>query len=409
MSTSSNHIVVVGAGQAGGQIVASLRANGFEGAISLVGDEASLPYQRPPLSKAYLSGQLDGPGLHLRPASFYESHRVDTILDDPAVGIDRAQRFLELASGRKLSYDRLAIATGSRAKPWSVPGSAKANLLTLRSVRDADTLRSALSSAQRIAIVGGGFIGLEVAAWAAGMQRAVSVVEAGDRLMARAVAPITSEFFLSHHIRLGVSVHLKATVAGIDVAGESSRLRLGDAGLLDADLILAGIGGLPNDELAKDAGLACSNGVIVDRFARTSDPDIVAAGDCTSQPSGFASGLVRVESVQNAIEQAKTAAASLVGTEKPNDSVPWFWSDQAGAKLQTAGLPGSANSYVLRGSLADRKFTVFHLRSGVVIAADSVNAPADHMAARQLIQARAVPDPAHLADASRPIKALLGP
>jgi len=407
MNAARSNIVIVGAGQAGAQVAASLRSGGYTGRLSLIGDEPSLPYQRPPLSKTYLKDDADSRSVQLRPAPFYQAQGVDLVQGESVVAIDRAHRRLSLSSGREIDYDGLALTTGSRPRPWAVQGASQANVLMLRSVADAERLRGALAAVQSMAIIGGGFIGLEVAACAASMGRRVTVIEAADRLMARAVAPITSSFFLSHHRDLGVSVILGSRVERVEAGGASHCLVLEGGERLHVDLILAGVGGLANDELAVKAGLKCESGIVVDAHALTSDPDIVAAGDCTSQPSRFAPSLVRLESVQNAIDQAKTAAATLLGVTRPSEAVPWFWSDQADAKLQTVGLSISADSFVVRGRPERKKFTVFHLREGVVIAADSVNAAADHMAARQLVNAGCRPDPAVLADLSRPLKELI--
>ena len=268
-------------------------------------------------------------------------------------------------------------------------------------------LRGLHRLAQHIVIIGGGFIGLEVAACAASLGKQVVVLEAGVRLMARAVAPLTSDFFLAHHCAMGVRVLLQAQVEQLRGDGHVREVQLAGGERLPADLVLVGVGARANDELAAAAGLACDQGIVVDEFARTSDPHIVAAGDCTLQRSPHAPVPVRLESVHNAIEQAKCAAAALLASPRPHDSVPWFWSDQGDVKLQTTGLAFGADEYVLRGSLQARKFSVFHLRGGLLVAADSVNSPADHMAARQLVTRGSRLPAAALADAGTPLKALL--
>lgn len=400
-------IVIVGAGQAGSQIAASLRSGGYAGAIQLVGDEAALPYQRPPLSKAFLKRQADATTVQLRPSSFYESQAIECIGGDPAVSIDREQGHVVLKSGRILPFDGLAIATGSRPRALQAEGADLAGVLSLRSVADAERLRDQLEAAHAVVIVGGGFIGLEVAACAAALGKKVTVLEAADRLMARAVAPLTSDFFLRHHVSLGVRVELGAAVSALGGDRRVTHVHLGNGEQVPADLVLVGVGATVNDELAAAAGLVCDRGIVVDEFARTSDPRIVAAGDCTVQRSPFAPSPMRLESVQNAIDQAKVAAATLLGTLNPHDSVPWFWSDQADVKLQTTGLSFGADAFVLRGALEARKFTVFHLRDGLLVAADSVNAPVDHMVSRQLVARRTRPDPAVLADTNKSLKELL--
>jgi 3-phenylpropionate/trans-cinnamate dioxygenase ferredoxin reductase subunit len=399
-------VVIVGAGQAGVQVALSLRQKGHTGGILLIGGESHLPYQRPPLSKAFLKGEVGAESLLFRTAEALASQAIELRLGATVRRIDRAAKTVVLDGGA-LRYDRLVLTTGTRPRRLTIPGASLPGVAALRSLTDAEDLRRAISAAERIVIVGGGFIGLEVAATVRAAGKTVTVLEAADRVMKRAVAPEISAFFEALHRRMGTTVLTGATVAGLSGDGRVETVTLGDGTVLAADLVLVGVGAEPNVEIAAEAGLSCPNGIAVDDHGRTADPDVFAAGDCTWHPNPFAGGGFRLESVQNAIDQAKTVAAAILGEEAPYEAVPWFWSDQGDAKLQTTGLPIGTDARVLRGDPEAGKFTVFHLRDGVLIAADSVNAPADHMAARRLVAARAVIPPAVLADAGTPLKSLL--
>ena len=395
MSANAAPIVVVGAGQAGQQICDSLRRGGYDGALLLLGDEHSLPYQRPPLSKKFLTGTLESERLLLRPASFYEKLAVDVRLGTAVTAIDRAQHELHLADGTRLTYARLALATGTRVRPLVVGGHAVAGVHYVRSLADGERLRQALVTAQRVAIVGGGFIGLEVAAIARELGRQVLVVEALERLMARAVAPPVSNFYTGLHRRHGVDVRLHTGVSSIISNDPGYTLVTSDGDSHRVDVLVAGIGVVPNSEIAERAGLACRDGIVVDEHARTSDPDIVAAGDCTMHMNGFLGRELRLESVQNAVDQAKIAAASLLGQTVGYCQVPWFWSDQYNVKLQIAGIGMPYDAAVVRGNIADAEFSLFYFRDGQLAGADSINRPIDHMACRRLLAQHTALDPAH--------------
>ena len=399
-------VVIIGAGQAGVQVALSLRQMGHAGGVTLIGDEPHPPYQRPPLSKAYLKGGMTADQLLLRPAEALAAQRIDLRTGLCITGIDRAVRQVT-GDGIALPYDALVIATGTRPRPLPLPGADLPGVLTLRGIGDADRLAAALEMADRVVIIGGGFIGLEVAATARLKGKAVTVVEAAPRVMARAVAPAVSSWFEAMHRGMGTTVLTGTGVAAVAGAARVEAVVLADGRRLPADLVLVGIGAVPNDDIARAAGLACPNGIATDTQGRTDDPAIWAAGDCALTPNPFAGGAVRLESVQNAIDQAKCVAAAILGGDRPHDAVPWFWSDQGNAKLQTTGLPLNADAHVLRGDPAEGRFTVFHLKHGAIIAADSVNMPADHMAARRLVTARAAVDPATLADPATPLKSLL--
>lgn len=399
-------IVIIGAGQAGVQVALSLRQKGHEGAITLIGDEAHLPYQRPPLSKAYLKGESTRDSLTLRPADALAVQGITLRLGTRVAGIDRAGH-LVVTDRAPIPYDRLVIATGTRPRALTLPGADLPGLFALRGIEDADVLGAALQTAHNVVIIGGGFIGLEVAATARAKGLTVTVVEAAPRVMARAVAPAVSAWFEAMHRGMGTMVLTGTGVAAIEGATRVEAVILSDGTHLPADLVLVGIGAVPNAELALAAGLPCPNGIAVDAQGRTADPDIFAVGDCSLHPNPYAGGPFRLESVQNAIDQAKAVAAALLGDTAPYDPVPWFWSDQGVAKLQTTGLPISADAHVLRGDPSEGRFTVFHLRGGVMIAADSVNMPADHMAARRLVVARAVIAPETLANPAIPLKSMI--
>jgi 3-phenylpropionate/trans-cinnamate dioxygenase ferredoxin reductase subunit len=398
-------ILIIGAGQAGVQAVASLRAEGFEGALTLVGDEAFPPYQRPPLSKAYLAGDFMRERLFLKPEVFFAETRCDLRTNATAERIDRAGRLVHFADGTVEAYDRLLLATGARARTLAVPGAGLPGVHYLRGIADVDGLRPLFRPGARLAVIGGGYIGLEVAAVAAKHGLDVTVIEAAPRVMMRAASPQISAFYQQVHRAHGVKFLLGAGAKSI--AGESkAEAVVTDAGAVGCDIVLVGIGVWPNVELAEAAGLACDNGIVVDEYAATSDAAIFAAGDCTAHP-GFAGGRLRLESVQNAIDQAKHAALAMLGRPKPYREVPWFWSDQYDLKLQIAGLARSDDVAVQRGNPETRKFSVFHLRDGVVAAVEAVNAAPDYIIGRKLVGAQARIAPERLADMSVPIKSFV--
>jgi 3-phenylpropionate/trans-cinnamate dioxygenase ferredoxin reductase subunit len=399
-------VVIIGAGQAGVQAALSLRQLGHQGPISLLGEEPHPPYQRPPLSKAYLKGEAGVNQLHLRPADALAALGIDLRMGQRASQIDRAARRVTFGKD-ELGYDRLVLATGTRPRPLTVPGAELPGVLTLRGIADADRLREAIDAAETIIIIGGGFIGLEVAATVRAKGKTVTVVEAAPRVMGRAVAPQVSAWFEAMHRGMGTELRCGVGVAALLGNDRVEAVELADGTRIAADLVLAGIGALPNVDLAEAAGLPCPNGIATDAQGRTADPNIFAAGDCALVPSPWTGTPIRLENVQNAIDQAKTVAAVLMGQDVTYDAVPWFWSDQGAVKLQTTGLPVNPDAHVLRGDPEEGRFTVFHLRDGTVIAADSVNAPADHMFARRLVAARAAIPVAVLADPGVPLKSLL--
>jgi 3-phenylpropionate/trans-cinnamate dioxygenase ferredoxin reductase subunit len=398
-------IVIIGAGQAGVQAAATLRFEGFGGTLTLIGDESFPPYQRPPLSKAYLAGDFARERLFLKPDSFYADTACDLRLNVAATSIDRGTKSVRLSDGTTLAYDLLLLATGARVRKVAVPGADLAGVYYLRGIDDVDGLRPHFTAGARLAVVGGGYIGLEVAAVAVKHGLEVTVVEAAERVLVRAASPQLSAFYEQEHRAHGVTFQLGAMAEAFEGTARVEAVKT-NRDRVRADFVLAGVGIVPNCELALQAGLACDNGIMVDEFAATSDPDIFAAGDCTSHP-GFAGGRVRLESVQNAIDQAKHAVLAMLGQPAPYREVPWFWSDQYDLKLQIAGLARAGDATVQRGDPRTRKFSVFHLRDGVVAAVEAVNAAPDYIIGRKLIAARARISPERLADVAVPVKSLI--
>jgi 3-phenylpropionate/trans-cinnamate dioxygenase ferredoxin reductase subunit len=398
------NIVIIGAGQAGAQAVASLRTEGFTGAITMVGDEPFAPYQRPPLSKAYLMGSMERPRLFLKPDAFYREAGCDLILETRATAIDRAAKCVKLSDGRTLPYDLLLLATGTRVRKVWCPGADLPGIHYLRSIEDVDALQAVFQSGKRLAVVGGGYIGLEVAAVAVKHGLDVTVFEALDRVMARAVSKPVSDFFEAAHRAAGVKLLLNTGVEAFEGEGHLTGVKAGGKSY-PADIALVGIGVVPNMELAAEAGLKCEDGIVVDLNCATDDPAIFAAGDCTWH-IGREGVCLRLESVQNAIDQAKHAALAMMGKPKPYREVPWFWSDQYDLKLQIAGLARRSDTIVVRGDPATRKFAVFHLRDGAVAAVESINTPAEYLIGRKLIAEGACVPAERLADTSIPMKTI---
>ncbi|QCI67828.1 NAD(P)/FAD-dependent oxidoreductase [Phreatobacter stygius] len=384
----SSGIVIVGGGQAGLQTAISLREEGYDGQLTLIGAEQSVPYQRPPLSKAFLLGAVDETGLQLRPQAFLEKLGIDFVQGAEVVAIDRAGHAVRLADGTRHGYGHLVIATGARNRPLTVAGAERGEVAHLRSIEDARALQKKLADSADIVVIGAGFIGLELAAVAAKLGRRVHVVEAGPRLMARAVSRDCAAFFQSRHESWGTDFSFQAEVAAIEHDADGvTGVRLADGRVLKADLVVAGIGVLPNVELAAEAGLAVDNGILVDEHLVTSDPDISAIGDCAAHPNSFSGGLIRLESVQNAADQARTVAARLAGRPASYQAVPWFWSDQGDSKLQMAGLTAGHDHSVLQGEVADGRFSIFCFKDGRFLGVESVNKPADNMLARRVLAA----------------------
>lgn len=382
---SLNTIVIMGAGQAGYQVAASLRQEGFAGTITLVGDEPGLPYQRPPLSKAYLLGKVGEATLRFRPEEFYVQQHIER-LRDSVVGIDLTARKVALASGCALGYDHLVLAPGARNRVPDVPGVELEGVFGIRTLADADALAPHLETARHAVVVGAGFIGLEFAAVAAARGISVQVLEIGNRPMARAVSQPMSALFDAAHAGWGVQMRYGQCLARIQGdGGKVCGVETATGETLPADLVVYGIGVLPNAEAAAQAGLMVANGILVDAQLCTSDPAISALGDVACFPSPWASGPIRLESVQNAVDQARTIAARLMGKPAPYTALPWFWTDQGNLKLQIVGLSDGHDTTVVLGSPAANQMSVLCFRSGRLVAVESCNRPADHMAARKLL------------------------
>jgi 3-phenylpropionate/trans-cinnamate dioxygenase ferredoxin reductase subunit len=386
---NTGHIVIVGAGQAGLSAAEALRSGGYAGAITLLGDEPCGPYHRPPLSKAWLAGEMAEAQLMMRSPEVLARKGIELRPGMTVQSIDREQRKVHLASGEALDYTGLVLATGATPRKLSIPGADAANVLALRSRADAEHMSALLERCvirqQPVVVIGGGFIGLEVAATARKKGVPVTVLEAAPRLLGRVLAPVLSDWFAGLHTRHGVNLIFQARLAGLEVQqGEAAAVLLDDGRRLPCSLVVIGVGVDPNDGLARAAGLDCERGIVVDDCAHTSDPAIAAAGDCTvrRRPDG---SLLRLESVQNATEQGKSAAAALLGEERPFTAVPWFWSDQYDVKLQMAGLSSGADHWEVRGDMASGSFSVEHLRNGQLVAVDSINASKDHLQARKTL------------------------
>ncbi|WP_233838165.1 NAD(P)/FAD-dependent oxidoreductase [Paraburkholderia sp. ZP32-5] len=385
-------LVIIGASYAGVQLAASARELGFDGSILLLGDEPDTPYQRPPLSKGFLTGTVVRERLPLRSQAFFDEERIQWMPSTRAVSIDRDRQQIELYDGTRIDYDHLALTTGARVRKLDCPGAALAAVHYLRDLRDATLLAETASSARRAVVIGGGYIGLEAAASLRQKGVDVTVVETEQRLLARVASPWVSEFMLRAHQQHGVHFEFGRKVVSLrDMHGEVS-VELDDGTGLPCDLVVVGIGVIPNTELAADCGLKVAGGIAVDACARTSDPAIVAAGDCASfvphwAPAGASA--CRIESVQNANDMAKTAASTLIGRAEPYLALPWFWSDQYDLKLQMAGVNTGFTGFTVRGNVEERKFSLFYFRDDALIAVDSINRPQDHMLARKLLANRA--------------------
>jgi 3-phenylpropionate/trans-cinnamate dioxygenase ferredoxin reductase subunit len=399
-------IVVIGAGHAGGTVAGLLRQGGFAGRIVMLGDELLPPYQRPPLSKAWLKGETDADSLVLRPAAFYQEAKIDLRMGVRVEALDRARRRIFLQGCESIPYDKAILATGARPVRLDVPGAELNGVLVLRTAKDADVLKASIGAGTRVAIVGGGYIGLEVAASVVALGGTALVLERAPRLLARSASAQVADFFRRTHEARGVAVRVDADIVGFrEEGGHVCSVQLADGTIEPCDLAVIGVGVAPNIEIARTAGLDCERGVTVDQYGRTSDAHVYAIGDCTYRPSIFGH-MVCLESVPSAIEQAKQVAAQITGRNPPAPEVPWNWSDQYDLKLQVAGLPFDIDQTVVRGESASGSFAVFHLMDGRVRQVEAINAPAEFMAGRQLIQQQTPIDAERLADRAIPMRAV---
>ncbi|WP_428060323.1 NAD(P)/FAD-dependent oxidoreductase [Brevundimonas sp.] len=396
-------VLIIGAGHAGGSVAAFLRQYGHEGPIVLAGEEDAPPYQRPPLSKAWLKGEADLDGLLLRPLSFYAEQDIDFRPSTVAVSIDPEAKTVAFHDGSSETYEVLVLATGSTARKLPVPGGDHPDLLELRTLKDAERLKAVLGPGRRLAVVGGGYVGLEAAASARALGAEAVVIERAPRVLARVASEALSAFFTEQHRARGVEILTGAEVVAVARDG----VTLADGTVVQADAVLVGVGALACDGLPRSAGLRCDDGVVVDDQARTSDPAIFAVGDMTRRPIPVHGGVHhRLESVPNALEQAKQAAAAIVGRPGPAPEVPWFWSDQYEYKLQIAGLPFRADRQVVRGDPGAGNFAVFHLAGDRIVCVEAVNAPPEFMAGKQLIAKGTPVDVDKLADIAVSMKAV---
>jgi 3-phenylpropionate/trans-cinnamate dioxygenase ferredoxin reductase subunit len=397
-------IVIVGAGQAAGQAAASLRQEKYEGSITILGDEAQLPYQRPPLSKQYLSGELGVDQVLVRPEKFYADRDIAVHTNTTIASIDVDGKKVTTESGDVYEYEKLLIATGSSPRRLQMPGSDLAGIHYLRTIDDVDRIRKAMSTAKSLCIIGGGYVGLEVAAVAVTAGLEVTLVEMEERILQRVTTPEMSEYYHKLHSERGVNIELSTGVSGFEGEGFVSTVLCGDK-TFDADIVIVGIGIIPNTDIAEAAGVECDNGISVDDHCQTSNADIYAAGDCTNHPNPILGRRLRLESVPNAIEQGRVAASNMLGGDKTYASVPWFWSDQYELKLQMVGFSADGDTSVVRGDKSVNKFAVFYLSEGNVVAVDAVNSPKEFMIGKRLYGKPV--DATELGDASVELKSLI--
>ena len=397
-------VVIIGAGHAAGQAAANLRQAKFEGDITIIGDEAHIPYQRPPLSKAYLKGDQGADKIYLRTASFYTDRDIAMKLNTSATGIDTQSKTVALSTGETLDYNHLLISTGSRPRKLNIEGSDLPGIHYLRTMDDVDGLRDGMQLDANLVIVGGGYIGLEVAAVGRELGLNVRVLEMEERILQRVTTPEMSAYYHQLHEGRGVKIHTSTGVTGFAGDGKVEEVICGDQ-RFPADIVIVGIGIIPNTELAEAAGIHCDNGIVVDDHCRTSDPHVYAAGDCTNHPNPLLDRRLRLESVPNAMDQARVSTANMLGDDKAYAAIPWFWSDQYELKLQMVGFSADGDTQVLRGDMASNAFAVFYLKDGKVVAADAVNSPKEFTLCKQLVGKNA--DPEVLADTEADLKALL--
>ena len=400
-------VVIIGAGHGGGNLCAALRQAGHTGPITLIGDEPHLPYHRPPLSKAYLKGEATLESLRLRPAEYFEKSAIELRLGTTATHVDAEARTVTLGDGAVLPFDVLVLATGSRARRLSIPGAELAGILHLRDLADADAIRTAVVPGSTLAIVGGGYIGLEVAASAIALGAKPILLEREDRILARVACEPLAAFFDQYHRAQGVDIRTGVRIAAFDGADRVTGIRLEDGSIIPCDAALVGVGAQLCDGLAREAGISCeAGGVVVDENARTSVPGVYAIGDMSWRPMPlYGDRMFRLESVPNAIEQGRRVAADIMGKPQPAHEVPWFWSDQYALKLQIAGVPFDSHRLVVRGSFEEAKFAIWHLSdANRVLAVEAVNMPGEFMAGRTLIGAGRTVDPGLLADMAVSIK-----
>jgi len=368
----SNEIVIIGAGHAGGMTAISLRQKNYDGLITLIGKEAYLPYQRPPLSKGFLAGEMDKERLYLKTQSYFEKHNIHVIKERKVLDIDRDKKNILLDDRKQIEYGKLVVATGSTLNKINT-SCRETNIHYLRTIADALKIQQALKDKNKITIIGAGYIGLEIASIAARKNINTTIIEMEDRVMSRVICPVVSDFFQKKHEAEGVKFKFNVSVIDIEDNHNQKQIKCTDGAVIDTDAVVIGVGIKPNIELAINSGLVCQDGIVVDENGQTSDESIFAAGDCTNHPNSVYHKRLRLESVHNAVEQAKSVAASISGESKPYHQVPWFWSDQYNLKLQIAGISQNHDQYVVRGDMEEEQFTVFYLKKKKIIAVDTIN------------------------------------
>jgi 3-phenylpropionate/trans-cinnamate dioxygenase ferredoxin reductase component len=396
-------IIVIGAGHGGAQLVDSLRVGGFGGNLIMIGDEAHRPYDRPSTSKGLLSGSVELERTFLKREQFYLDNKIELRLGTSVTEVDRRVRAVRLSTGERLTYDKLVMATGARARRLSVPGADLGGVFYLRSLADSQAIAGRLGPGRRLAIIGGGYVGLEVAASATKLGCRVTVIEMQKQLLARVAGAEIADFFAEIHRAAGVDLRLDVVLEGFTGEGSVKSVRFADGTEIQADVVVVGIGAIPNTELAAAAELAVENGIVVDDCGRTSDPAIFAIGDATNHPNDLIGKRLRLESVPAAVGQARAAASAILGHPKPCHELPWFWSDQYDIKLQIAGLSQPGDEVVLRGDPAGGRFAAFYLREGKIVAVNSVNSAKDFVVGKRLIIEGRVPEVGRLADPAVPL------
>jgi 3-phenylpropionate/trans-cinnamate dioxygenase ferredoxin reductase subunit len=383
-----NDAVIIGAGHAGGMTAISLRQRQYQGSITLIGEENSLPYQRPALSKGFLAGEIEEKRLYLKSQDYFDKNNIRIIRNCKVVAIDRNNKTILLENQKQLGYEKLIIATGSIVNKLKT-SSRETDLYYLRTIRDSLKIREELRSKNKITIIGAGYIGLEIASIATKKNLEVSVLELENRVLGRVVSSEVSDFFQKKHQSEGVEFKFNTSITDIEDRGKQKRIICSDGSFLNTDVVIIGVGIKPNIELAKSSGLTCDNGILVDANGQTSDPHIFAVGDCSNHPNNIFKQRLRLESVQNAVEQAKSIAASIAGSHKPYQEVPWFWSDQYNIKLQIAGISQDHDHRVVRGYPEEEKFAVFYQKEKRLIAVDAINSPKEFMVGKKWIAMQA--------------------
>jgi 3-phenylpropionate/trans-cinnamate dioxygenase ferredoxin reductase subunit len=403
----TERVVIAGAGHAAGQLVASLKQQKFDGQIVLVGDESHLPYQRPPLSKKFLSGDLAAERLYIKPPAFYDDPQIELRLNTVITKIDRDSKTLKIENGDDIPYDKLILALGSRVRRLSIEGADLAGVHYLRNIDDVNGIREEIENRKNAVIVGAGYIGLEVAAVMRQLGLDVTVIEMADRVMSRVVSPEISDFYQIEHTNQGVKLRLSTGITAMHGEDRIQAVETEDGELIPADFVVVGVGILPNTELASAAGLSVEDGIVVNDRCQTSDPSVYAVGDCTRHPNAIYDRQLRLESVHNALEQARTAVSNICGKPSHYSEVPWFWSDQYDLKLQIAGLSTDYDDVIIRGNPADRSFACLYFKDSVLIATDAVNSPREFVQSKALIASGTRLDRDQLADTDVQLKDLL--